>query len=186
MSSSKLSPAVVATPRESLAVARLAARKGQFATLARRVRERFGIELPQGPRRREAQELALVGIGVETWLATADTDSNGFAASLRQTLDDVATVTDQIGSYTVLRLSGPRVREALAKFVPLDLHARSFEVGSAVSTIAAHIPLILWRLDDDPGGFPVFELAVPRSYTDSFRHIVAASSAEFDFVRPAE
>jgi methylglutamate dehydrogenase subunit D len=185
MSSSKIAPGVVASSRDDLAIARIAARKGHLAALACRVREQFGIELPQGPRRRQANELALVGIGVETWLATADTEVNGFAAALRRVFDDVATITDQIGSYTALRMTGPRVREALEKFVAVDLHRRVFDVGSAVSTIASHVPLLLWRLDDSPARLPVFELAVPRSYTESFWRVVAESAAEFGFVKPA-
>jgi heterotetrameric sarcosine oxidase gamma subunit len=200
---------VVATDRDGLAIARIAARKGQLAPLTSRVRERFGVELPQGPRRVEAGGLAFVGVGVETWLAvsegglasactslaasgtatgaapdaTANTYLNRFAASLRQAIDDLATVSDQIGSYAVLRLTGPRVRDALAKFVPLDLHPRAFDPGSAASTIASHVPVTLWRLADGSDGSAVFEIAAPRSYAGSFWHVVMESSAEFGFVR---
>jgi heterotetrameric sarcosine oxidase gamma subunit len=201
---------VVATDRDGLAIARVAARKGRLEALTSRVRERFGVELPREPRRVEANGLAFVGVGVETWLAegglastgtalatgaplaaatgtslvaAANTDLNRFTASLRQVIDDLATVSDQIGSYAVLRLTGPRVRDALAKFVPLDLHTRVFDPGSAASTIASHVPVTLWRLADGSDGSPVFELAAPRSYAGSFWHVVMESSAEFGFVR---
>jgi heterotetrameric sarcosine oxidase gamma subunit len=208
---------VVASDRDLLAIARVAARKGQLAALTSRVRERFGVELPQGPRRVEANGLAFVGVGVETWLAVAEcglastgtpltagmpldtgrrataagtalgaeanTDLNGFAPSLREAIDDLATVSDQLGSYAVLRLTGPRVRDALAKFVPLDLHPHVFDPGSAATTIASHIPVTLWRLADDSDGSAVFEIAAPRSYAGSFWHVVMESSAEFGFVR---
>jgi sarcosine oxidase subunit gamma len=163
----------------------VAARKGRSAALAQRVRERFGIEVPQEPRRVEANGLAFVGVGVETWLAVSEARADGFAASVRQVIDDVATVSDQIGSYAILRLTGPRVRDALAKFVPLDLHARVFDPGCAASTLASHIPVTLWRLDDGPDGLPIFELAAPRSYAASFWHVVTQSSAEFGFVLAA-
>lgn len=178
---------VIATDRDGLAIARVAARNGRSAALAQRVRERFAIEIPQGPRRVEANGLAFVGVGVETWLAVSEAgpDADGFAASMRQAIDEVATVSDQIGSYAVLRLTGPHVRDALAKFVPLDLHPRVFEPGSAAATIASHIPVALWRLDDGPDGLPVFEVAAPRSYAASFWHVVTQSSAEFGFVLAA-
>ena len=178
---------VIAADRDGLAIARVAARKGRSVALAQRVRERFGIEIPQGPRRVEANGLAFVGVGVETWLAVSEATSgaDGFAASMRQVVDDVATVSDQIGSYAILRLTGPRVRDALAKFVPLDLHARVFDPGCAAATIASHIPLALWRLDDGPDGVPIFEVAAPRSYAASFWHVVTESSAEFGFVLAA-
>jgi heterotetrameric sarcosine oxidase gamma subunit len=179
------SPGVVATDRDGLAIARIAARKNRLAALTDRIRERFRVDLPQGPRRVVGAEVAFIGVGVETWLAAADTELNGFAASLRQVIDDSASVSDQIGSYALVRLSGPRVRDALAKFVPLDLHARVFDPGSAASTTAAHIPLTLWRLEDGSGGWPIFELAAPRSYAGSFWHTITESAAEFGFTRTA-
>jgi heterotetrameric sarcosine oxidase gamma subunit len=176
---------VVAVDRDGLAIARIAARKDRLAALTSRVRERFGVELPQGPRRVEANGLAFVGVGVETWLAVAEGGfaSQRFAASLRDAIDDLATVSDQIGSYAVLRLKGPRVRDALAKLIPLDLHARVFDPGSAASTIASHIAVTLWRLADGSDGLPVFEIAAPRSYAGSFWHVVMESAAEFGFAR---
>jgi sarcosine oxidase subunit gamma len=124
-------------------------------------------------------------VGVEAWLAVEDSGfaSQRFAASLRDAIDDLATVSDQIGSYAVLRLTGPRVRDALAKFIPLDLHARVFDPGSAASTIASHIPVTLWRLADASDGLPIFELAAPRSYAGSFWHVVMESAAQFGLDR---
>lgn len=174
---------VVATDRDGLAIARIAARKGRLAALTSRARERWGVELPQGPRRVEANGVAFIGVGVETWLAVAEVGLNRFAVSLREIVDDSAVVSDQIGSYAVLRLTGPRVADALAKFVPLDLHVRVFDPGSAAATIASHVPVTLWRLPDGSDGSPVFEIAVPRSYTGSFWHVVAESAAEFGLVR---
>jgi heterotetrameric sarcosine oxidase gamma subunit len=169
---------VVATDRDELAIARVVARKGKLAALTSRVRERFGIELPQAPRRVETNGLAFVGVGVETWLAVAEG-----GLPLRDVIDDLAAVSDQTSGYAVLRLTGPRVRDALAKLIPLDLHARVFDPGSAASTIASHIAVTLWRLADSADGSPVFELAAPRSYAGSFWHVVTESAAEFGFVR---
>lgn len=177
MSGLTISPGIAVTNRDTLAIARIAARKGRGAALTHTVRERFGVELPSGPRRVQANELAFIGVGVEAWLATSDTDVDAFAASLRNVIDDSATVSDQIGAYLVLRLTGRSVTDVLAKFVALDLHPRVFVPGSAASTIASHIPLTLWRLEDGPSGLPVFELAVPRSYADSFRHTLTESGA---------
>jgi methylglutamate dehydrogenase subunit D len=183
MTAPRSSPGVVATDRDQLAIARFTARKNRLTSLTNRIRERFRLELPLGPRRVAGSEVAFIAVGVETWLAASDTELDGFATSLRRVVDDSASVSDQIGSYVIVRLSGPCVRDALAKFVPLDLHARVFDPGSAASTIAAHIPLTLWRLEDGPAGWPVFELAAPRSYSGSFWHTITESAAEFGFNR---
>src|ERR1700730_11043795 len=96
---------VVATDRDGLAIARISARKGQLAALTSRVRERFGVELAEGPRRVEANGVAFVGVGVETWLAIAErgfTSADRFTTSLREVLDGLAAISDQTGSYAVL------------------------------------------------------------------------------------
>jgi sarcosine oxidase subunit gamma len=183
MSGPTISPGVVATNRDTLAIARIAARKGRAAALTDTVRKQFGVELPDSPRRVQANELAFIGVGVATWLATADGDLDGFAASLRNAVDNSATVSDQIGSYVVLRLTGPRVRDVLAKFVALDLHTRVFVPGAVAATVASHIPLTLWRLEDSSAGLAVFELAVPRSYATEFGHLLTESAAEFGYLR---
>jgi methylglutamate dehydrogenase subunit D len=166
---------MIASNRDSLALARVTARKGRTADLTRTVRERFGIDLPLGPRRAQSGERAFIGIGVDTWLATSESELDGFAASLRSVVDESATVSDQIGAYQVLRLTGPHVRDVLMKLVSIDLHPGVFTPGSAASTLAAHIPLTLWS---DSG---LIELAIPRSYSRDFRHLLAENAREFGF-----
>ncbi|MFL6600050.1 MAG: sarcosine oxidase subunit gamma [Steroidobacteraceae bacterium] len=174
---------VVASDWDGRAIARLVARKDRLGPLRSRIRERYGIELPLQPRRVAANGFAFVGVGVETWLVIAADGAGGFSSSLREAVDDLAAVSDQTGGYAVLRLTGPRVRDALAKLVPLDLHARVFDAGSAATTSASHIPITLWRVTDGADGLPVFEIAAPRSYAGSFWHVVTESAAEFGFVR---
>ena len=95
-------------------------------------------------------------------------DLDGFASSLRNVVDESATVSDQIGAYQVLRLSGKDVTDVLAKFVSLDLHPKVFTPGSVATTAGSHIPLTLWCLEEDS-----IELAVARSYSHDFRHLLA-------------
>jgi sarcosine oxidase subunit gamma len=182
MSGPTTSPGIVVTSRDTLAIARIAARKGRAADLTRTVRERFGIDLPGGPRRARSGDLAFIGIGVDTWLATTDQQMDGFAAALRNVVDESATVSDQIGAFHVVRLTGPHVRDVLAKLVSLDLHPKVFAVDCAASTSGSHIPLTLWRLGEPEA----FELAVPRSYSHDFEHLLAQNAAEFHFVRVRE
>src|SRR4051812_15481319 len=107
---------------DTLATARVTARKGRTADLTRTIRERYGIDLPVGPRRLASGGRAFIGIGVNTWLATSNEELDSFAMVLRDVVDRSATVSDQIGAYQVLRLTGPHVREVLAKLVSIDLH----------------------------------------------------------------
>ena len=170
---------VTVVDRDGLGMATVLAGRGRAALLAARVQERFDIELPQGPRRAVAGDIAFGGIGPETWLATSETGGNGFAAALRQAIGDLATVVDQSDGYAMLRLTGPKLRETLAKGVPLDLHAGVFRPGDIAATLVSHMDAILWRLPDQTDGSSVFEMAVPRSVARDFWHWLAESAAEF-------
>lgn len=163
---------------DTLAIARVTARKGRTPDLSRTVHERFGIELPVGPRRAASGGRAFIGIGVNTWLATSNEELDSFARVLRDAVDESATVSDQIGAYRVWRLTGPHVRDVLAKLVSIDLHPSVFNAGCAASTNGSHIPLTLWCPAEAP---ECIELAVPRSYGHDFEHLLAQDAREFGF-----
>lgn len=170
---------VVVTEREGLGLATVFERKGRGAELAQRVRERFGIEVPRVPRRLALNDTAFIAAGPGAWLATCEGAGNSFAPRLREQLGDLASICDQSDGYAVLRVSGPYVRHALCKLVPIDLHPRAFNIGDVAGTVAAHISVILWRLENGSNGAAVFELAYYRSFADSFGSALSASAAEF-------
>jgi sarcosine oxidase subunit gamma len=149
-------------------MATIVTRKRKSDVLAQRMRAVFSVELPCGPRRATAASIAVVGTGPGAWLATQERTGNTFAKSLAQTLEGLGAVCDQSDAYAVLRLAGAAVREALSKVVPIDVHASAFDVGDVAATVAAHVGVILWRLEDDPDGKAVFEIAIRRSFAASF------------------
>ena len=75
----------------------------------------------------------------------------------------------------MLELSGPRVRDVLAKGVPLDLHPVRFRDGDVALTAVAHVAVHLRQVSDAPA----YRLSVPRSYFGAFWHWLASSAAEF-------
>lgn len=154
---------VIVTERTDLALATVIARAGAAASLAARLKERRGMNLPIGP---------------GTWLATQEGATTGWLSALRTELGDLAAISDQSDGLAVLRLTGPAVRDELAKLVFIDLHPAAFDVGHVACTVAAHVGVTLWRLQDGANG-ATFELAVPRSYSASFRHALSVSAAEF-------
>jgi heterotetrameric sarcosine oxidase gamma subunit len=172
-------PGVVAHDRDGLGLAMIIARRGQLEPLAQRICEHYDIELPRGSIRTSAREVAFLGLGPDSWLASKELGGIDFAASLRAALGPIASVSDQSDGYAVLRLSGSKVRETLAKLIPVDLHPRTFRAGDGTSTVASHIGFTLWRLEDARDGSPVFEIAVFRSLAASFWHALSESAAEF-------
>jgi methylglutamate dehydrogenase subunit D len=162
--------------RDGLGLASLHVRKDKGAALIQRIHESFHIELPQKPHRAFAGDVAFVGIGPGAWLAMHNDAGNDFVVSLRKTLGNLASVCDQSDGYVVLRVSGRGVRDAMTRLVPIDLHPRAFKNGDVAVTVAAHVGATLWRLDDDAGS-EVFEIAVFRSFAESFSRALCESIA---------
>ncbi len=164
---------LVALEREGLSIASLSVRRGQRAALQERVAAHFGLALPDGARRVTAGATAAAGTGPGTWLLIRETGGNDWIPTVKSAVGNTASVADQSDAYAILRLSGPALRESLAKLVPLDLHPRSFRVGDVAATLAAQIGALLWRLEDGAEGQPTFELAVPRSLSSSLWHALS-------------
>jgi methylglutamate dehydrogenase subunit D len=174
---------VTATERDGLGIARIAARREQSATLAELFRTNFGVEPPKGPRRASRGDVAIAGIGPETWLATREDAGNAFAQSLRSLLGDCASVSDQSDAYVIIRLAGPKVRDALAKLTPIDIHPRTFQVGDLAQTLCGYVNVSLWRLEDTVQRDPAFEIWAGRSLAVSLHQAICHGAAEFGFVR---
>jgi len=174
---------VIATERDGLGIARIAARRAQGPRVSELLRAQFGLEPPNVPRRANRGDVAVAGIGPGTWLATRDNAGNAFAESLRSLLGDGASVSDQSDAYVILRLTGPRLRETLAKLIPIDIHARSFQVNDLAQTVCGYLNVTLWRVEDTPEGEPAFEIWAGRSLAVDLHQAISHSAAEFGFVR---
>jgi heterotetrameric sarcosine oxidase gamma subunit len=160
----------------TMALASVVARRGQVDALARRVAETYGLRLPDGPCRATAGGVTFVGVGPGQWIASAD-GAPDFVRRLRSDLSQFAAIADQSDSRLIVRLSGPRARDVLAKGVPVDLHPRAFKVGDVAVTLVAHIGVQIDLIDDAP----TFQLMAPRSMAGSFWLWLCASAAEFGY-----
>ena len=69
------------------------------------------------------------------------------ARDLSAKLAGLASISDQSGGRTLLRLSGPHARDVLAKGLPIDLDPRAFPLGSAATSAISHMGGC-WQLDD--------------------------------------
>ena len=169
---------VVITLRTDLRLASLIVADGRPHGLAAAVKTRLGLNLPVRPGATYSAGFGLIWTGPSQWLLVAE-NTTGFSEAL-VTLSEHAAIADQSRSRAVLRLTGPRVRETLAKGCMIDLHPTVFLPGDAASTSIAHIGALIWRRDDAPASADAaFEMAVPRSMAGSFWSWLAASAAEF-------
>lgn len=169
---------IVIEERRDLAFANVIAKRGKRFALINAVNTAFGVALPDGPRRAMRGLVSFAGTGPDQWIASAEgAEAAGFAAKVRARIGPFAAVSDQSDSRLVLRLSGPRVRDVLAKGVPLDLHPKAFRPGDVAATLVAYIGVQIDMLDDAP----TYQLTAPRSMAGSLWSWLAASAAEFGY-----
>ena len=155
--------AVVITERNGVAIATVMARKGVDAAA---IGEAVGLVPPSGPGCVGDAKLAWIATGPGVWLAVTEAPAEDWADALERQLAGLCAVSDQSGSYVVLRFSGPQARDLLQRGAAIDLHSAVFGPGTSATTSIAHIGAILWRPDQSE----TFEVAVFRSFAGSFRH----------------
>ena len=169
---------LVIEQRTDLALASVIAKRGKRFALVNAVNTAFGVALPDGPRRATRGAVTFAGTGPDQWIASAEgSDAAGFAAKVRARIGPFAAVSDQSDARLVLLLSGPRVRDVLAKGVPVDLHPKAFKPGDVATTPVAYIGVQIDMLDDAP----TYQLSTPRSTAGSFWSWLTASAAEFGY-----
>jgi methylglutamate dehydrogenase subunit D len=170
------SPGVTVAEVQGAALATVTARNGRRGALLDAARSTFDAELPASPRRAEGRDIAFIWSGPDQWLAYKHpAPTEGIEAFLAAPFAGLASVVDQSHGRTLLRVTGPHVRDALAKGVAVDLHPRAFKAGDVAATLVSHIPVHLWQIDDRPS----YEFAVARSLAQSFWHWLEASAAQY-------
>jgi len=169
-------PCFIIAERSWLGLATVAARKG--GPLRAAVKASYGVDLPDGSTVVDGRDASFVGYGTGQWLAVSETlASEALARDLAQRLKGLASISDQSGGRTVLRLSGPRAREVLAKGLPIDLHPSVFGPGSAATSTLSLMGVQLWQVDDAP----TYDIALFRSVSASFWRWLTTSAAEFGY-----
>ena len=173
-------PGVAVALRNDLALAYVLVRNGKTAELQTRVQERFGLRLPATAQHSEDDSnpnpdgLDFVWAGPGRWLAKSTAQSGAaLETKLRNELSGIASIINQTDGRCVFRISGPSLREVLAKGVPLDLDPRAFGPGDTALTLVGHISVHFWQVDRTP----TYEFAVPRSYAASFCEWLFAAAA---------
>jgi methylglutamate dehydrogenase subunit D len=106
------------------------------------------------------------------WLAVFQGAGPLMACELASSLAGLASVADQTSTYAVLRISGAAAREVLSRGAFIDFDPSAFGPGSAAVTTISHIGVTIWQIDETP----TFEIALFRSFADSFWHWMMTTS----------
>jgi sarcosine oxidase subunit gamma len=171
-----MSSRLMAHVREDLTLASICAANGKHAALAAAVKDAYGVELPVKAARVEGQEIAFVWNGPEQWLAAAErANGRDLERELKPVLAGLSFVVDQSDARAVIRMSGARARDVLAKGLPIDLHPRVFKPGMVAISHVSQMGVVLWQLDSAP----TYELAIFRSFAQSFARWLHHAAAEY-------
>ena len=163
--------------RRDLQFHTLSANADKDAQVAEAVLSTTGLTLPSGPKAASKDGLAFIGTAPGQWLVVAQGDGGAQFDGLRPRLAEIATIVDQTDAKAVVEISGPRVRDTLAKGCMIDLHPRVFGPGDAATTPVALIDCQIWQINAGP----TYLLAVPSSYAASFWSWLTSSAAEFGY-----
>lgn len=164
--------------RVGLGLATVAARKGQGEALERAVAKVYDVDLPDGSRIARGLSVSFVGYGPGQWLAVSEQLANeALARDLGQNLKGLASISDQSGGRTVLRIGGPRARDVLAKGLPIDLDPRAFPPGGAATSTISLMGVQLWQNEDTRS----YDIAIFRSVSASFWRWLTSSAGEYGY-----
>jgi heterotetrameric sarcosine oxidase gamma subunit len=156
------------------------ARRGQWDAVAKAGADAYGVAaVPIAPQAVEkANGVVLVWSGPDQFLVLLPSGEGDPIENVRSAFAGIASLSEQSDGRSLLRISGKRARDMLAKVCSLDLHPAVFPTGAAAATSFDHTPVNLWR-GKDSGGEPVFYLLVFATFAESLWHTLLDSGAEY-------
>ena len=120
-----------------------------------------------------ADDLLTVGWTPDGWLLlSADEPGAAIVERVESVVDgEFVSVVDVTHGHTVLRLTGPRAADVLAKLCAIDLAYTATPNGTAVRTLLAGITATVIR--DDAAGEPSYLTLCDRSYGQYLGDVLA-------------
>ncbi|MGH8263145.1 MAG: sarcosine oxidase subunit gamma family protein [Steroidobacterales bacterium] len=132
--------------------------------------------LPEIGRSVAASQRLAICVRPERWLLLHPTAASGSPAAVWESaVADNAAVVDLSSALTLLRLTGPAVREMLARGCRLDLDPAVFAAGHAAATIIAQVSVILVALSSG------MLLVTPSTTARHFSEWLAHTATPFGF-----
>lgn len=94
-------------------------------------------------------------------------------------LGPCAATTDQSGGWSMLRLSGPRTADVMARLCPLDFRAAAFAPGQAARAQLGHMNAVFWA---EPEGLMIATFrSMARTAWEECAHALTALAARAAF-----
>lgn len=154
------------------------ARRGQWGPIDQACKEAYGKPAPAKPQAVEAEGALLIWSGPDQFLVLSARGQGSAMERARLAFAGMASLSEQSDGRSLLRISGPRARDMLAKVCSLDLHPAVFPTGAAAATSIDHTSVNLWR-GADSSADGVFYLLVFTTFAESLWHTLLDSGAEY-------
>lgn len=152
-------------------------RRGMWSPTDQACKDAYGQAAPAKPQAVKAEGALLIWSGPDQFLVLSP---RGAALErARLAFAGMASLSEQSDGRCLLRVSGVRARDMLAKVCSLDLHPGVFPAGAAAATSIDHTSVNLWRGDDSASGEAVFFLLVFSTFAESLWHTLLDSGAEY-------
>ncbi len=150
------------------------------AALTNAMRETLGLALPAAPGSATGSNGArALWLGPGRWQVSSATEPAAeFEDRLRQGLRGTSGhLLDVSHARAVIRMSGPQVREVLAKGCPLDFDVDAFPPGGCCSSTLGGIGALIHHTEDAAS----WDVSVGRSFGPSFWEWLTDAAAEFGY-----
>ncbi|MGI9465044.1 MAG: sarcosine oxidase subunit gamma, partial [Aestuariivirgaceae bacterium] len=133
-------PGVTLSLRHPVSIVTVIARRSKARALSSALSDSFGFATPAPGRSENARGASIQWCGPEQWYIVREDQRDGtLHDELVEKLDRLASVSDQSHGRVIIALSGPKVRDVLAKGTPVDFHPRVFDEGDCAVTQMAHV-----------------------------------------------
>jgi sarcosine oxidase subunit gamma len=165
---------VAAQERRGLTIVQLAGLPGVSGWRAE-VEAFLGLALPPPGKSAISGARSALWVGSDRWLIVEE-GRTGLVAAMERIPAETLAVTDLSHARAVLRLSGPCVREVLAKGCAVDLHPRSAGAGACFVTALARHAAILHIVEA-----ATVDAYVYRSFGQDLVDWLTVAAAEYGF-----
>jgi heterotetrameric sarcosine oxidase gamma subunit len=160
------------------AIWQLMAAKGENASAGVAVEAAFGIALPGPNRASSSGAVTSLAIQPDQWLITAPLEQSAdLCAKVAIVASDVAALVDQSGGKAILRISGARARDVLAKGCRIDLDPRVFGADAVAATPIAHLQMLIHRV----GASDTYDLYVTSTFAEAAFDWLTTSAKQFGY-----
>lgn len=170
-------PGVTLSIRHPAEIVTVIARKGKNRAVSTALKKHYGLACPKPGEHSTVNGVSLQWCGQDQWYAVAD-EAGGMDLynALSNRLKASASVSDQSHGRVIIRISGPKARNVLAKGTPVDLHPDAFGPGRCGVSQIAHIGVHIAQTGPDD-----FELSLFRGFAESFWDWLTEMAGEFGY-----